>query len=101
MSRAEPAAAITLLRSDYTSRNNIRDFGQIEVVGDDADLGLVGDCLVESLEDRRARLEAHPGKRGRAVGMGRATAMEICGRDGRMLAARVEQKNGMTTTKMA
>ena len=26
----------------------------------------------------------------------RATAMEICGRDGRMLAARVEQKNGMT-----
>jgi hypothetical protein len=27
---------------------------------------------------------------------GRATAMEICGRDGRMLAARLEQKNGMT-----
>jgi hypothetical protein len=26
----------------------------------------------------------------------RATAMEICGRDGRMLAARVEQRNGMT-----
>src|SRR5262252_7916757 len=26
----------------------------------------------------------------------RATAMEICGRGGRMLAARVEQKNGMT-----
>jgi len=26
----------------------------------------------------------------------RATAMEIYGRDGRMLAARIEQKNGMT-----
>ena len=32
----------------------------------------------------------------------RATAMEICGRDGRMLSARVEQKNGMQrTTKIA
>ena len=28
----------------------------------------------------------------------RATAMEICGRDGRMLAARVEQKNGLQRT---
>ncbi len=52
------------------------------------------------LECRRARV-----RQGQAFGGAeeapsltplRAAAMEICGRDGRMLAARVEQKNGMT-----
>ena len=57
----------------------VYDFGQIEVVGDDADLGLVGDGLVERLEDRGARLEAHPGKRGGAVGVGRGEVETLGG----------------------
>ena len=57
----------------------VDDFGQIEVVGDDADLGLVGDGLVERLEDRGARLEAHPGKRGLAVWVGRGEVQALSG----------------------
>ena len=57
----------------------VDDFGQIEVVGDDADLGLVGDGLVERLEDRGARLETHPGQRGDAVGVGRGEVEALGG----------------------
>ncbi len=57
----------------------VYDFGQIEVVGNDADLGLVGDGLVERLQDRGARLEAHPCKRGGAVGMGRGEVEALGG----------------------
>ena len=48
------------------------DLGFVQIVGDDPDLGLrVGDGLVEHLEDRARRLEAHPGQRLGGLGMGR------------------------------
>ena len=47
----------------------IDDFGQVEVVGNDADFRIVGDGLIERVEDCGARLEAHPGEGFDAVGM--------------------------------
>ncbi len=46
---------------DPSCSSRDKDLGQIEVVGDDADLSrLVGDRRVEEVEDLLARLEAHP-----------------------------------------
>ncbi len=51
---------------------------------------------------RRARVRQEQAFRGAGEAPLRATAMQICDRDGRMLAARVEQKNGTTKNdKMA
>ena len=54
----------------FSSRDD--DLGLVEVVGDDAHLRLlVGDGLVEHLEDRVARLEAHPRQRLGGLRVGR------------------------------
>ena len=59
--------------------------GLVEVVGDDADLRLVAEGLVEHLEDRAARLEAHPPERllrGRVSADEREPVLRLRGEEG-------------------